>query len=57
MKMRSEIENFIEYLLQLDLGHIEKEKREDLIYDVNDAVLSLEALIEDYEEASKSNDF
>jgi len=57
MKMRSEIENFIEYLLQLDLGHIEKEKREDLIYDVNDAVLSLEALIEDYEEASKANDF
>jgi len=55
--MRNEIENFIEYLLRLDLGHIEKEKREDLIYDVNDAVLSLEALIEDYEEASKANDF
>lgn len=57
MKMRSEIENFIEYLLRLDLEHIESEKKEELIYDVNDVVLSLEAFIEDYEESSKANDF
>ena len=55
--MRSETENFIEYLLRLDLGHIESEKKEELIYDVNDVILSLEALIEDYEESSKANDF
>ena len=55
--MRSEIENFIEYLLRLDLAHIEKEVKEELIYDINDAVLTLEAIIEDYEEASKANDF
>ena len=55
--MRSEIENFIEYLLRLDLGHMEEEKKEELIYDINDAVLTLEAIIEDYEEASKANDF
>ena len=55
--MKSETENFIEYLLRLDLDHIEEEKREELVYDINDAVLSLEALIEDYEENSKANDF
>jgi uncharacterized protein YsxB (DUF464 family) len=55
--MRNEIENFIEYLLRLDLEHLEAEKKEELIYDINDAVLSLEALIEDYEENTKANDF
>ena len=55
--MRIEIENFIEYLLRLDLDHMEEEKREELVYDINDAVLTLEAIIEDYEEASKANDF
>ena len=55
--MRSEIENFIEYLLRLDLDNIEKEVKEELIYDINDAVLTLEAIIEDYEESSKANDF
>ena len=55
--MKNETENFIEFLLRLDLDHVESEKKEELIYDINDAVLSLEALIEDYEESSKANDF
>ena len=54
--MKEQTENFIEYLLSLDLDYMEEEAKQNLIYDINDIVLSLEAFIDDYKEASKINE-
>ena len=54
--MKEQTEDFIEYLLSLDLDYMEEEAKQNLIYDINDIILSLEAFIDDYAEASKTNE-
>jgi hypothetical protein len=54
--MKNETEDFINYLLRLEVEHFDDDAKEELIYDINDIVLSLERLIKDFEEASKAND-
>jgi len=49
--MRTQTEDFIEYLLRLEVELFDSETKQELIYDINDVVLSLEGLITDYEEA------
>ncbi len=51
------VEDFIEFLLRMDLDGIAEEERESLNYDINEVIVSLEGILHDYELAKYERDW
>jgi len=55
-KQVDKIEDFVEFLACFDLSELPENRRDSLVYELNDAIISLQNILDEYEDSKNERD-
>ena len=55
-KQVDKIEDFIEFLTYFDLSELPENRRDSLVYELNDVIISLQNILDEYEDSKNERD-
>ena len=55
-KQVDKIEDFVEFLTYFDLSELPENRRDSLVYELNGAIISLQNILDEYEDSKNERD-